>query len=501
MTDFEPVIGLEVHAQLRTRSKMYCGCPADYQGASPNSRVCPVCLGLPGALPVINREAIQSIIMTGLALHCEIADYTKFDRKNYPYPDLMKGYQISQYDLPICIGGYIEINVDGVAKRVGIERVHMEEDVAKLFHRTDPATGEAYSLLDVNRSGVPLMEMVGRPDLRSAEEARQYLMSYRSILQYLRVSTGSMEEGSFRCDANVSVRPRGSEAFGAKVEVKNMNSFRSVYRAIEFEVERQSRRIEQGERIVQETRGWVEERGVTMSLRSKEDANDYRYFPEPDLPPLNVERSWVAQIAELLPEMPAERRARYERDLGLSPYDAAQLTSTPGLADYYEDVLEHYTAAHGPSPAAAKAAANWIITELGRLSNEAHVDIEAGPLSAANLAELLGLIDNGTIGTTQAKAAMESMFATGKSAAETVAELGLAQITDAGAIAEAAAQAIADNPQAVQDYMNGKETAAKFLVGQVMKVTRGKANPGVVSDLIVEQLSAAKEGSGGPGAN
>ena len=501
MTDFEPVIGLEVHAQLRTRSKMYCGCPADYQGASPNSRVCPVCLGLPGALPVINREAIQSIIMTGLALHCEIADYTKFDRKNYPYPDLMKGYQISQYDLPICIGGYIEINVDGVAKRVGIERVHMEEDVAKLFHRTDPATGEAYSLLDVNRSGVPLMEMVGRPDLRSAEEARQYLMSYRSILQYLRVSTGSMEEGSFRCDANVSVRPRGSEAFGAKVEVKNMNSFRSVYRAIEFEVERQSRRLEQGERIVQETRGWVEERGVTMSLRSKEDANDYRYFPEPDLPPLNVERSWVAQIAELLPEMPAERRARYERDLGLSPYDAAQLTSSPGLADYYEDVLEHYTAAHGPSPAAAKAAANWIITELGRLSNEAHVDIEAGPLSAANLAELLGLIDNGTVGTTQAKAAMESMFATGKSAAETVAELGLTQITDAGAIAGAVAQAIADNPQAVQDYMNGKETAAKFLVGQVMKVTKGKANPGVVSDLIVEQLSAAKEGSGGPGAN
>ena len=501
MTDFEPVIGLEVHAQLRTRSKMYCGCPADYQGASPNSRVCPVCLGLPGALPVINREAIQSIIMTGLALHCEIADYTKFDRKNYPYPDLMKGYQISQYDLPICTGGYIEINVDGVARRVGIERVHMEEDVAKLFHRTDPATGEAYSLLDVNRSGVPLMEMVGRPDLRSAEEARQYLMSYRSILQYLRVSTGSMEEGSFRCDANVSVRPRGSEAFGAKVEVKNMNSFRSVYRAIEFEVERQSRRIEQGERIVQETRGWVEERGVTMSLRSKEDANDYRYFPEPDLPPLKVERSWVAQIAELLPEMPAERRARYERDLGLSPYDAAQLTSSPGLADYYEDVLEHYTAAHGPSPAAAKAAANWTITELGRLSNEAHVDIEAGPLSAANLAELLGLIDNGTIGTTQAKAAMESMFATGESAAETVAELGLAQITDAGAIAEAVAQAIADNPQAVQDYMNGKETAAKFLVGQVMKVTRGKANPGVVSDLIVEQLSAAKEGSGGPGAN
>ena len=305
MTEYEPVIGLEVHAQLQTRSKMYCTCPADYQDAPPNSHVCPVCLGLPGTLPVINREAIQSIIMTGLALHCDIAEHTKFDRKNYPYPDLMKGYQISQYDLPICLDGYLDVQVDGTSRRVGIERVHMEEDVAKLFHRTDAATGEAYSLVDVNRSGVPLMEMVSRPDMRSAEEARQYLMSYRSILQYLGVSTGSMEEGSFRCDANVSVRPNGTSAFGTKVEVKNMNSFRAVFRAIEFEIERQSKVLDAGDRIVMETRGWVEERGVTTSLRSKEEANDYRYFPEPDLPPLNVKRSWVAQIAEMLPEMPA----------------------------------------------------------------------------------------------------------------------------------------------------------------------------------------------------
>jgi aspartyl-tRNA(Asn)/glutamyl-tRNA(Gln) amidotransferase subunit B len=492
MTDFEPVIGLEVHAQLRTRSKMYCSCPADYQGADPNTHVCPVCLGLPGTLPVINREAIKSIIMTGLALHCDIAEHTKFDRKNYPYPDLMKGYQISQYDLPICTDGYLEVTTDAGMTRVGIERVHMEEDVAKLFHRTDPSTGDGYSLLDVNRSGVPLMEMVSRPDIRTAEEARQYLMSYRSILQYLGVSTGNMDEGSFRCDANVSVRPRGTEAFGTKVEVKNMNSFRSVFRAIEYEIERQSRVLNEGGRIVQETRGWLEDKGITMSLRSKEEANDYRYFPEPDLPPLTVERSWVSQIAELLPEMPEERRSRYESELGLSPYDAARLTSSPGLADYYESVLEHYTSTNGASGAIAKTAANWTITELGRLSNDAHVEVEDSLLTAAHLAELIGLLDKGTIGTTQAKTAVESMFTTGKSAAATVEELGLAQITDSGAIAEAAAQAIADNPQAVQDYVSGKESAAKFLVGQVMKATRGKANPSVVLEVVVQQLDGMK---------
>jgi aspartyl-tRNA(Asn)/glutamyl-tRNA(Gln) amidotransferase subunit B len=431
--------------------------------------------------------------MTGLALHCDIAELTKFDRKNYPYPDLMKGYQISQFDLPICHDGYLEVEVNGERRRIGIERVHMEEDVAKLFHRTDPANGEGYSLVDVNRSGVPLMEMVGRPDIRTAEEARQYLMAYRSILQYLGVSTGSMEEGSFRCDANVSVRPKGQAELGTKVEVKNMNSFRAVFRAIEFEIDRQSAQLDRGERIVQETRGWVEARGVTVSLRSKEEANDYRYFPEPDLPPLNIERSWVAQIAEMLPELPEERRARIESDLGLSSYDAGLVTITPGLADYYESVVEHYTKANGPSDTVAKAAANWTITELGRLSNEAHVEIEESPLTPERLAEVIALIDDGTIGTTQAKTAIESIFQTGKTAAATVEELGLAQITDSGAIGEAVTQAIEANPQAVRDYLSGKEAAAKFLVGQVMKVTRGKANPGVVSRLIVEQLETRKE--------
>ena len=486
MTEYEPVIGLEVHAQLRTRSKMYCACPSDYQDAEPNTRVCPVCLGLPGALPVINREAIRSIIMIGLALGCSIAEHSKFDRKNYAYPDLMKGYQISQYDLPLCANGHLDVEADGERRRVGIERIHMEEDVAKLTHRVDPVTGEGYSLADVNRSGVPLVEMVSKPDIRSAEEARQYLMSYQTILRYLGVSTANMDEGSFRCDANVSIRPRGEDRLGTKVEVKNMNSFRSVFRAIEHEVERQAAVLDSGGRVVQETRGWLEDKGVTVSLRSKEEANDYRYFPEPDLPPLNVERSWVAEIAELLPELPEERRARFTADYQLPAYDAGLLTESPGLADYYEATVERV------GVAGAKAAANWTITELGRLANEAHVEIHESPVTPERLAGLLALLDKGTIGTAQGKVAVEEMFRTGKSAQEVVDDLGIAQISDSGELDEAVAQAVAANPQPVADYLAGKETAAKFLVGQVMKATRGKANPLVVADLIVKRLDAMK---------
>jgi aspartyl-tRNA(Asn)/glutamyl-tRNA(Gln) amidotransferase subunit B len=490
MTLYEPVIGLEVHAQLLTNSKMYCSCPADYQHTEPNTHVCPVCLGLPGTLPVINREAIKKIIMTGLALNCSIAEHTKFDRKNYPYPDLMKGYQISQFDLPICHDGYLDVEVEGVTRRIGIERVHMEEDVAKLTHKSD--AGEHYSLVDVNRAGVPLMEMVGRPDIRTAEEARQYLMGYRSILQYLGVSTGSMEDGSFRCDANVSIRPEGTTEFGTKVEVKNMNSFRAVFKAIEYEIERQAKVLDGGGRVIQETRGWVEENGTTISMRSKEEANDYRFFPEPDLPPLNVQRSWVDEIAALLPELPVERRGRFESELGLSAYDAWQLTTDPRLADYYEATIAEHAKVNGLSETIAKSAANWTMTELGRLSNDAHVAIADSPLKPAPRAELITLIDKAVIGTTQAKTAVESMFATGKTAAATVEDLGLAQITDTGAIGEAVTAAIAANPAAVADYMAGKETSSRFLVGQVMKATRGKANPSVVLELVVEQLDAMK---------
>ena len=492
MVEYEPVIGLEVHAQLRTRSKMYCSCPADYQDAGPNTRVCPVCLGLPGALPVINREAIASIIMIGLALHCRIADHSKFDRKNYAYPDLMKGYQISQYDLPLCLDGYLEVESDGLRRTIGIERVHMEEDVAKLSHRTDPVTGAGYSLVDVNRSGVPLVEMVSRPDLRSAEEARQYLMSYQAILRYLGVSTANMDEGSFRCDANVSIRPRGEGGFGAKVEVKNMNSFRSVFRAIEHETVRQARVLDTGGRVVQETRGWLEDRGVTVSLRSKEDANDYRYFPEPDLPPLHVGRAWVAEIAEMLPELPEERKRRFVTEYGLSGYDAGLLTGSPGLADYYEASVDSFAKANGGADGAAKAAANWTLTELGRLANEAHIEIHESPVTPERLAGLLLLLDAGTIGAAQAKTAIEKMFETGRSARDVVEELGLAQIADPGQLEAAVRQAIADSPQAVSDYLSGKETAVRFLVGRVMKVTRGKANPSVAGGLLVEQLDAMR---------
>ena len=346
-TDWEAVIGLEVHAQLLTSSKMFCGCPAEYVQGEPNTRVCPVCLGMPGVLPVINRQAVEFVMMTGLALNCTIASYTQFDRKNYPYPDLMKGYQISQYDNPIASGGWLDLDVDGERRRVGVTRVHLEEDVAKLQHVRD-GSGEAYSLVDVNRAGVPLMETVSEPDMRSPEEARQYLLAFRSILQYLGVSTADMEKGAFRCDANVSVRPVGSTELTSKVEVKNMNSFRSVFHALEYEVERQVAVLEDGGRVVQETRGWSEDRAATVSQRTKEYAHDYRYFPEPDLPPLAISREWVEEVRARLPQLPAARRDRFTEQYGLSLYDASHLTASKDMADFFEDTLS-------AGPAAADA--------------------------------------------------------------------------------------------------------------------------------------------------
>jgi aspartyl-tRNA(Asn)/glutamyl-tRNA(Gln) amidotransferase subunit B len=492
MIEYETVIGLEVHAQLRTRSKMFCSCAADYQQAPPNTRVCSVCLGLPGTLPVINRQAVAAVIKTGLALHCTIAQHTKFDRKNYPYPDLMKGYQISQFDLPICLGGYLDIEVGDRTTRVSMTRVHLEEDVAKLFHRKDQTTGEPYSLLDVNRSGVPLMEMVSEPDMRSPEEARQYLMKLRSIVQYLGVSTGSMDEGSFRCDANISIRPQGDTVLANRVEVKNMNSFRSVFRALEFEVERQQGLAERGEALHQETRGWSEDRGVTYSMRSKEEAHDYRYFPEPDLPPLEIERAWVEQLAELLPELPDAKRARLMTKYGLSAYDATTLTQNLAMANYYEEALGEAQRLTGTNSTTAKVLANWTITELNRLLNASNTNVADSPLEPRQMAELLSLLQNGTIGTHQAKTAFEDMFKTGDPAADVVTKLGLTQITDDRAISAAVGQAINANSRAVQDFLKGKDTAVKFLVGQVMKATQGKANPTVVGELVREQLKALR---------
>ena len=493
-TEYESVIGLEVHAQLLTRSKMFCTCASDYQGAPPNTRVCPVCLALPGSLPVINKKAVEYVMMTGLALNCTIPEHTKFDRKNYPYPDLMKGYQISQFDQPIAKDGWMMIRVDGKEKRARINRVHLEEDVAKLFHRSD-ATGETYSLLDVNRAGVPLMETVGEPDLRSPEEARQYLMNLHAILQYIGVSTANMEEGSFRCDANISIRPIGDTELGPKVEVKNMNSFRAVVRALEYEFARQVQVVREGGRIVQETRGWIEERGgYTVSQRSKEQAHDYRYFPEPDLPPLVVSRAWVDEVRARLPELPEARRLRFVQVYGLPEYDAAQLTATKPTADFFEAVVKAKAGLSGDAlQARAKAAGNWLLSEVTRLLNAANLELEQSKLTPKQLADTLDLLESGKLSTPMAKTVLEEAFNTGKAAASIVQEKGLSQISDASGLEPVIAEVIGGNAPAVADYMKGKDTAVKFLVGQVMKRTRGQANPQVVNDLLKEKLEAMRK--------
>ena len=514
---YETVIGLEVHVQLNTRSKMFCACPADYQTADPNTRTCPVCLGLPGALPVINRRAVEFTMMTGLALNCSIPEYAKFDRKNYPYPDLMKGYQISQYDLPLALDGYVEIDGDPAIghtqRRIGVERVHLEEDVAKMQHFPDGDGGEGYSLVDVNRSGVPLMEIVSKPDLRSPEEAHQYLTSLHSLVQFLGVSTANMQDGNFRCDANVSIRPMGSDTFGTRTEIKNVNSFRSVFQALEFEVERQQRVVEGGGQVVQETRGWVEEREVTVSQRSKEYAHDYRYFPEPDLPPLNIGRDWVAQLEASLPELAPQRKARFIAAYGLSEYDADLLTRSPDTANYFDSMLDTYEPSR--SPEAAKEVANGILGDLYRLLNQDHRDIANSPVTYDAYAKLLKKVRDGELSKSQANTYLEDMYnaglavvgqgtpinwtanlrqalATATSPTRIVEEKGLVQISDTSAIEAAVAEAIAANPKAVADYLDGKENAARFLMGQVMRITKGQAQPDLALRLVQDGLAAQK---------
>jgi aspartyl-tRNA(Asn)/glutamyl-tRNA(Gln) amidotransferase subunit B len=487
--EYETIIGLEVHVQLLTKSKMFCRCSADYASAPPNTHVCPVCLGMPGVLPTINKRAIEYAIMTALALNCTIPEHTRFDRKNYPYPDLMKGYQISQYDNPLSRSGWLTIEVDGKSKRIGITRVHQEEDVAKLFHRTD-TVGETYSLVDVNRSGVPLMEVVSEPDIRSPEEAREYLMKLRSILQYLGVSTGNMEEGSFRCDANVSIRPAGTTKFMPKVEVKNMNSFKAVYRALAYEVERQKKVAEEGGRLVQETRGWVEEKSVTVSQRSKEEAHDYRYFPEPDLPPLKLSRKFVDEIKSRLPEMPDARRDRFMSQYNLSRYDANLLTDSREMADYFEACLKLLPAGTGAEKK-AKTVANWLLGEFARLLNATNTDekVAMAKVPPEHLLEMLDLIDKGTLSTKMAKEVFEDMFHSGKRASQVVKEKGLAQVSDTHELVKVVNEVVNVNEQAVADYKQGKETALKFLVGQVMKATKGQANPQMVNELLRRMLA------------
>jgi len=486
-TTYETIIGLEVHAQLLTRSKMFCSCSADYADAPPNTHVCPVCLALPGVLPVINRRAIEYAIMTALALNCTIPGFTKFDRKNYPYPDLMKGYQISQYDSPIGINGWLMVETEGVQRRIGITRVHMEEDVAKLIHRST-SWGQPCSLVDVNRSGVPLMEIVSEPDIRSAQEARQYLMKLRGILQYLGVSTGNMEEGSFRCDANISIRPEGAVETLAKVEVKNMNSFKAVFRALEYEAERQRQVAAEGGALTQETRGWVEEQGVTVSQRSKEYAHDYRYFPEPDLPPLNLGRSWIEEIEARLPELPDVKRERFLEQYGIPLYDANLLTGSRAVADYFESCLQ--VQGRGTPESRAKTVTNWILGDFARLLNANDMEINESRVAPASLVELLDLVDEGQLSGPAAKKVFEEMFQTGRGAREIATEKGLTQMSDSSAVVEIVRQVLADNPQAVADFKAGKEQAVKFLVGQVMRASRGRANPQMVTEAIKEELGA-----------
>ena len=404
-TDYEVVIGLEVHSQLLTRSKMFCGCSTGYANEAPNTHVCPICMGMPGVLPVINDEAVNYTIMTALALNCSVPEYSKFDRKNYPYPDLMKGYQISQYDLPLGSQGYLIVEVNGVQRKIGITRVHLEEDTARLTHNA------GYSLIDVNRAGTPLMEIVSEPDMRSPEEARLYMQQLREILVYLGVSSGRMEEGSLRCDANISVRPRGQEKLGVKTEIKNMNSFRAVERALEYEAQRQITVLREGGLIRQETRGWVENRGITVSQRSKEQAHDYRYFPEPDLPPLLVSRERVEKLRAVLPELPEARRARYASEYGLSAQDVNVMTEDKALGDYFEQVM---AASSTRDKARTKTVSNWVLGEVVRLLNAQGLPAERCPLSPSALVNLIDLLDQKRITGTQAKEILEEAFTSGE---------------------------------------------------------------------------------------
>ena len=484
-TRYETVIGIEVHAQLLTRSKMFCTCTVPTLESPPNTHVDPVCLGMPGALPVVNRAAVELTIMTGLALHCEIAAEAKFDRKNYHYPDLMKGYQISEYDLPICKNGWLEIEVDGATKRIGITRVHLEEDTARLSHHTDSAAGEMYSLIDVNRSGLPLMEIVSEPDVRSAEEARAYLQKLRQILRYIGASRANMEEGNMRCEPNVSIRPAGTAPFGQKVELKNINSFKHAYDAIHFEERRQAEVLDAGGRVSQETRGWREDANQTVTQRSKEVAEDYRYFPEPDLPPLVISRQQVDEIRSAMPELPDAKRGRFQEQYGLSEYDARVLANTRARADFFEGTV----ALLGGSPQRAKTVANWVNGHFAGLLSTAGVEVQNSAVSPRMLADLIGLLESGAISGKTAKDVFEQMFKTGRDPKYLVEEQGLGQIEAGDDVVAAADAAIAGNAKAAQDYRSGKEEAIKFLVGQVMKETRGRARPEDVTSILKEKLN------------
>jgi aspartyl-tRNA(Asn)/glutamyl-tRNA(Gln) amidotransferase subunit B len=480
--NYEAVIGLECHAQLLTKSKLFCSCSTKF-GEAPNMNTCPVCLGLPGTLPVLNRVAVNLAVRAGLGLNCRISPESQWARKNYFYPDLPKGYQISQYDRPLALGGFVEISVDGTKKKVGVQRIHMEEDAGKSLHEGFPdSTRNTY--LDFNRTGVPLIEIVTEPDIRSSAEAHDYLRRLKEILEYLDVNDGNMEEGSLRCDANVSVRPVGQEKFGTRTELKNINSFRFVQKAIDFEIHRQIEVIEGGGRVVQETRLWNSAEERTVSMRSKEEAHDYRYFPDPDLPLLVVDREWIRQIERSMPELPESRRNRFIKEYALSEYDAGVLTATRALAEFFEE-----TAKRSDQP---KAAANWIMGDLLKFYKESNTDLKdlsASPVKPKMLADMISLVEKGTISGKIAKTIMEEMCATGKEPHRIIEEKGLVQISNADEIEKIVSKVIDENPKTVEQYRQGKTGNFGFFVGQVMKATGGRANPQTVNEVLKKRLA------------
>lgn len=474
---YEAVIGLEVHAQLKTASKIFCGCSTKF-GAAPNTQTCPVCLGMPGVLPVLNRRVLEMAVKTGLALHCQVSSHSRFARKNYFYPDLPKGYQISQYELPLCEHGYLEVGVNNQIKRIGIRRAHMEEDAGKNLHEGL----EAASHVDLNRAGVPLLEIVSEPDIRSIDEAVAYLRTLRDILIYLDVCDGNMEEGSLRCEPNLSLRPVGQNEFGTRVELKNINSFRFVQKAMDYELRRQEKVLREGGRVVQETRLWNTDKEITVVMRGKEEAHDYRYFPEPDLVPLIIPKELIEEVRQTLPELPDAKRDRFVREYGIPVYDAEVLTTSKDLAHYFEACVKAY-----PQP---KTASNWIMTELLRELKNSGQEITECPIPPAGLAALLKMIDNGTISGKIAKTVFEEMYRTGRPAEEIVQEKGLIQVSDENALAAWIDEIVQSHPKERESYRQGKTQLLGFFVGQVMKQSKGKANPGKVNELLKRKLGA-----------
>jgi len=476
---WETVIGLEVHVHLKTKSKLFCGCSTEF-GSVPNSNICPVCTGQPGTLPVLNKKAVEFAVLTGLATNCKIAKHSIFARKNYFYPDLPKNYQISQYELPLCEKGFLEIEIDGIPKKIGITRIHLEEDAGKLLHAIGSQELD-YSLVDYNRTGIPLLEIVSEPDISSPDEAYQYLTNLKAILRYIGISDCDMEKGSLRCDANISLRIVGEKKLGTKVELKNMNSFKAIRDALNYEIERQKEALNLNEKIVQDTRLWDEKSGETVSMRSKEQAHDYRYFPEPDLAPVEIDEKFLNDIRKNLVELPKDRKKRFIEKFGFSDYDAGVLTSEKSLADYFESVVNIVNE--------PKLISNWITTELLGKLNAENKDIISSPVSSENLAEMIKLISDGTISGKIAKTVFEQMYNTGKSASEIVKEQGLVQISDEKEIEKLVGEAIAENQKAAAEFKAGKQQAIGALVGSVMKKSRGKANPKLVNEILMKKLS------------